>query len=122
MIEFKGTYYHHNSASKPVLVQYDGALLHIWQTADPFCKLLKSDVFHLQPEIGKGRRCIKLPNGYRIETNDVDAFRSLDASRRQAHGAGTSRLATLRRLAWLIGGSALLAGVFALLHHMMNWG
>jgi len=121
MIEFKGTYYH-NDASKTVLVQYDGALLHIWQTADPFCKLLKSDVFHLQPDIGKGKRCIKLPNGNRIETNDIQAFRSLNASRRQAHSAGTSRHATLRRLALLIGGSAFLAGVFALLHHMMNWG
>jgi len=121
MIEFRGTYYH-NDASKPVLVQYDGALLHIWQTADPFCKLLKSDVFHLQPDVGKGKRCIKLPNGNRIETHDIEAFRSLVASRRRAHGSGTSRLATLRRLAWLIGGSALLAAVFVLLHHMLEWG
>ena len=121
MIEFKGTYYH-NNASKAVLVQYDGALLHIWQAADPFCKLLKSDVFQLQPDIGKAKRCIKLPNGNRIETNDIEACRSLDASRRQAHGAGTSRLATTRRLAWLIVGSGLLASIFALLHHMMDWG
>ncbi len=121
MIEFKGTYYY-NNAPKSVLVQYDGALLHIWQTTDPFCKLLKSDVFQMQPAIGKGKRCIKLPNGNRIETHDIQAFRSLDASRRQTHGAGTSRLATLRRLAWLIGGSAFLAGVFTLLHHMMDLG
>jgi hypothetical protein len=121
MIEFKGTYYH-NNASKSVLVQYDGALLHIWQTADPFCKLLKSDVFHLQPDIGKDKRYIKLPNGNRIETNDIQAFRSLDASRRQAHFTGTSHLANLRRLVWLIGGSALLAGVFTLLRYIMDWG
>jgi hypothetical protein len=121
MIEFKGTYYH-NDTSKTVLVQYDGALLHIWQTANPFCMLLKSDVFQLQPDISEGKRGIKLPNGNRIETKDIEAFRSLDASIRQTHSAGASRLATLRRLAWLIGGSALLAGVFTLLHHMMDWG
>lgn len=121
MIEFRGTYYH-NNASKSVLVQYDGALLHIWHMADPFCRLMKSDVFQLQPDIGKGKRCIKLPNGNRIETNDIQAFLSLDASRSPMHCTGAHRFVSCRRLAWLIGGSAFLAGVLTLLHRMMDWG
>jgi len=81
MIEFKGTYYKSKATpSQSVLVQFDGVLLHIWHMSNPFHRILASDVFHVQNTMGRGRRFIKLPNGGRIETDDVKAILLLRSS------------------------------------------
>ena len=119
MIEFKGAYYNGGTQkSKSVLVQFDGILLHIWQLADPFCRLLTSDVFRLQPALGKGKRYIKLPNGGKIETDDIGAFSSLQASRRSKQAA-RQWLNPRWWFPWLVGGGLALAGILMLLKRMV---
>ncbi len=120
MIQFKGAYFNRaTKESKTVLVQFDGVLLHIWQMADPFCRLLTSDVFTLQPALGKRKRCIKLPNGGKIETDDIDAFSSLTASRRSLH---TGRLWFFSQwpLVWFVGAGAFIAVLLIVLHRAMS--
>jgi hypothetical protein len=81
MIEFKGTYYKSKTTpSQSVLVQFDGVLLHVWHMSNPFHRILASDVFHVQNTMSRGRRFIKLPNGGRIETDDVKAIVLLRSS------------------------------------------
>ncbi len=78
MIEFKGAYCRRPAEkSIAVTVQFDGVLLHVWHLSDPFCRLLSSDVFQLSAFPGKNRRCIKLPHGGRIETDDLNALAML---------------------------------------------
>lgn len=116
MIEFKGAYFNKTTnESKTVLVQFDGVLLHVWQMADPFCRLLSSDVFSLQPPIGNSKRCIKLPNGGKIETEDINAFVSLHAKYRCRFGANTPRL-LLERALWFACGLSALAGAYILIN------
>jgi hypothetical protein len=85
MIEFKGVYFKSKSSpSQSVLVQFDGALLHIWNISSPFHRILSSDAFRL-PFTLEGQRCwVKLPNGSRIETDDIHALVSLKACCRSA--------------------------------------
>lgn len=74
MIEFKGKYSIKSTGEfKSVLVQFDGVLLHVWQLANPFCRLLTSDVFKLQTSIGN-KYYIKLPDGTKIVTDDLNGF------------------------------------------------
>lgn len=118
MIQFKGAYFNKATReSKSVLVQFDGILLHIWQMTDPFCRLLTSDVFTLQPAIGKGKRCIKLPNGGKIETSDITAFSLLSDSRRSY--CTKPRWVTVQwRMIWLAGAVAALTVVLVLLYRI----
>jgi hypothetical protein len=75
MIEFKGVYHRQRGKyQEAVLVQFDDVLIHVWHLSDPFYRLLSSDLFRLPFSLSKGRRCIKLPNGDRIETDDQDAL------------------------------------------------
>ena len=81
MIEFKGAFYKNKSTpSQSVLVQFDGILLHIWHMSNPFHRILSSDVFDLPCSMGGKRRYIKLPNGGRIETDDVQALSLLQSN------------------------------------------
>lgn len=74
MIEFKGTYVQKiKSSNMNVLVQYDGVLLHVWHLADPFYRLISSDVFHIGSANLKSNQIIKLPNGGHIETDNHQA-------------------------------------------------
>jgi hypothetical protein len=83
LIEFKGSYYK-KSGKKPqsVLVQFDGVLLHVWNLSNPFYRLLTSDVFRLPASISSGKRTIKLPNGDKIETDNLDAVTAMRSNRR----------------------------------------
>jgi len=120
MIQFKGAYFNKaTKESKSVLVQFDGVLLHIWQTADPFCRLLTSDVFTLQPAFGNGKRYIKLPNGGKIETDDISAFSSLHSSRSSIY-AGRKWISPQYRLAFLAGACIALSGILYLLYRMVS--
>lgn len=120
MIQFKGAYFNRaTKESKAVLVQFDGVLLHIWQLTDPFCRLLTSDVFSLQPAFGKRKRYIKLPNGGKIETDDIIAFSSLTASRRSLH-PGRSWFIAQCPLVWFAGAGALLAFLLILVHRAVS--
>ena len=75
MIEFKGTYFNESDKeSRVVLVQFDGALLHIWHLSDPFYRLLSSDAFHVGYVRFNRMHRIKLPNGGRILTDDDAAI------------------------------------------------
>jgi hypothetical protein len=117
MIEFKGAYFNKaTNESKTVLVQFDGVLLHVWQMADPFCRLFSSDVFSLQASIGKGKRYIKLPNGGKIETEDINAFVSLNANYRSHIGANNLRLLLKRNALWIACGLFALAGAYILIN------
>jgi len=81
MIEFKGAFYKNKAMpSQSVLVQFDGILLHIWHMSNPFHRILSSDVFDLPSSMGSKRRYIKLPNGSRIETDDVQALSLLQSN------------------------------------------
>ncbi len=83
MIEFKGAFYKNKSTpSQSVLVQFDGVLLHIWHMSNPFHRILSSDVFDLPGSMGNKRRYIKLPNGGRIETDDMQALTLLKSNYR----------------------------------------
>ena len=75
VIEFQGAYFRKSKCNpQAVLVQFDGVLLHVWHLSDPFHRLLTSDVFHLPKVFGRRRQHIKLPNGGRIETEDMSAL------------------------------------------------
>lgn len=116
MIEFKGAYFNKaTNESKTVLVQFDGVLLHVWQMADPFCRLFSSDVFSLQAAIGKGKRYIKLPNGGKIETEDISAFVSLNANYRSCLGVSSLRLLSKRNALRIACGLFALAGAYILI-------
>lgn len=81
MIEFKGAFYKNRTMqSQTVLVQFDGVLLHIWHMSNPFHRILSSDIFDLTSAIGRKRRYIKLPNGGRIETDDIQALNLLQST------------------------------------------
>jgi hypothetical protein len=115
LIEFKGTYYSRSSKeTQSVLVQFDGVLLHVWHMSNPFYRLMTSDVFKLPPALAGGRRQIRLPNGGRIETDDIDALVSLQSSRyTRIEPPGRAFTASPRLLA-LAGCTALLfAGLLA---------
>jgi hypothetical protein len=80
MIEFNGAYYKDKTApSQSVLVQFDGVLLHIWNISSPFHRVLSSDSFRLPFSPGRHRSWVKLPNGSRVETDDIQALASLKA-------------------------------------------
>jgi hypothetical protein len=105
MIEFKGTYYKTNvMASQSVLVQFDGVLLHVWHLSDPFHRIFASDVFRVHTSLTRKKRFIKLPNGGRIESDDIDALVQLQTSSRSLfihEGAGT--LSHRAILLWFFG-------------------
>ena len=111
MIEFKGAYINKlTDESKSVLVQFDGVLLHVWHIADPFYRLFVSDVFTLKLSLARGKRCIKLPNGGTIETDDTHALVMLDANYRALDGTDYNRLLSHRNIIYLACGFILLAG------------
>ena len=81
MIEFKGAFFKNRTMpSQAVLVQFDGVLLHIWHMSNPFHRILSSDIFDLTSAIGSKSRYIKLPNGGRIETDDIQALTLLQSN------------------------------------------
>ena len=115
LIEFKGAYYK-NSRNEPqsVLVQFDGVLLHVWHMSNPFHRLLTSDVFRLPASIGRGKRHIKLPNGGRIETDNLDALTTIRSNRRaQIEGPGSGAWPRAYSIMLLCGCAVLLIGVYA---------
>lgn len=121
MIEFKGAYYNKlTDESKSVLVQFDGVLLHVWQMADPFCRLLSSDVFTLQSTMAKGKRCIKLPNGGKIETDDVNAIASLRINTCSRMPIDGIRLLSQRNIIFIACGFVILASAYLIGYHLLS--
>jgi hypothetical protein len=100
MIEFKGTYHLFSKADPvAVLVQYDGVILHVWHTSEPFHRLALSDEFHVaRPLASEGQHTIKLPNGSRIRTYDPRALELLPESPKLK----TVLTAHLLPLSWLL--------------------
>jgi hypothetical protein len=81
MIEFKGAYYKSKTASpQSVLVQFDGVVLHIWNISTPFHRILSSEAFRLPFSLGRQRCWVRLPNGSRIETEDLQSLALLKSS------------------------------------------
>ena len=71
MIEFTGSYFESpSSKGLSVLVQFDGAELHIWHSPEPFFRVAACDRFRVAVKKGANHRAISLPNGARIETDD----------------------------------------------------
>jgi hypothetical protein len=117
MIEFKGTYSNESgNESHVVLVQFDGALLHIWHLSDPFYRLLTSDAFHVSYKRLNRTHRISLPNGGRILTDDGAAISLL----RKRHRAWVDRLLTnsmlIRSIAALLLSLAVFAGAWTVLN------
>ena len=112
MIEFKGAYYRKtDNEPKSVLVQFDGVLLHVWHMSNPFYRLVSSDVFRLPASIRRGKRFIKLPNGDRIETDNLDALITIQSNRRcQIDGTCSSRFFKNRVVLIMFACAALLGG------------
>lgn len=78
MIEFKGAYFKNKSSpAQSALIQFDGDLLHIWNISSPFHRILSSNAFRLPFVLGQKGCWIKLPNGGRIETDNLQALASL---------------------------------------------
>ena len=74
MIEFSGTYFQFpTSEALSVLVQFDGAELHIWHAPEPLFRIAACDSFRVSGKKGEDHRSITLPNGARIETDDTIA-------------------------------------------------
>jgi hypothetical protein len=116
MIEFKGAFYKDKTMpSQSVLVQFDGVLLHIWHMSNPFHRILSSDVFDLPSSMGRRKHYIKLPNGCRIETDDLQALSLLQSNRRPRLTTKLHGIFPLRRgISVAIGlVAALTAGLFA---------
>lgn len=113
MIEFKGTYSNESdSKSHVVLVQFDGALLHIWHLSDPFYRLLSSDVFHVgYARLNKMHR-IKLLNGGRILTDDDAAISLLRKQHRAWLGRLLKNSMLIRGIAALLLSLAVFAGAW----------
>ncbi len=115
MIEFKGEYYHpyKTKPSQSVLVQFDGTLLHIWHMSNPFHRILSSDVF----QIKKGTRSIKLLNGGKIETDDMNAVVLLHAKCKQLPTRKKQwNFAQRHIIIWIVGILAVLVSTLA-----ANW-
>jgi hypothetical protein len=117
MIEFEGTYRNESGdESHVVLVQYDGAVLHIWHISDPFYRLLSSEVFHLGYERLNRMHRIKLPNGGRILTDDDAAISLLRKRHRdRPHGMLKNSL-LLRGIAALLLSFVVFAGAWMVLN------
>ena len=74
MIEFTGSYFESpTSKGLSVLVQFDGAELHIWHAPEPFFRIAAFDRFRVALKKDVSQRDITLPNGARIETDDMAA-------------------------------------------------
>jgi hypothetical protein len=81
MIEFKGAFYKNKtSPPQPVLVQFDGVLLHIWNISYPFHRILSSDDFEFPVALRQHRPCVKIPKGSRIETDNIQALNQLKSN------------------------------------------
>lgn len=116
MIEFNGTYRHESSNdSQAVLVQFDGVLLHIWHVADPFYRLLSSDVFQLDFSRLSGACRIKLPNGGHVETHDQDAFIRLQDNYHPMMYPSISKRTLIQGIFALLLGLAIVAAAWVVL-------
>ena len=83
MIELKGSLQQGDrNKVLPVLVQFDGDLLHVWHLADPFYRLLSSDDFSIMVAgFGRPGGVIKTPSSHiHIETDDLHALQELKKS------------------------------------------
>ncbi len=117
MIEFKGTYSPQKNQDKiAVLVQFDGVLLHVWHLAEPFYRLLSSDVFQLPWSLSKGQRCIKLPSGGKIETDDQDALTLLRSKCLSLLGGAYSNHFIQNRLFILFGAVLTILGIWSIFY------
>ncbi len=93
MIEFKGAFYKNKTMpSQSVLVQFDGVLLHIWHLSNPFHRIFSSDVFDLPIAMGRKKRYIRLPNGGKIVTDDLQAIQLLQSNCRPRLSAKIHRI------------------------------
>ena len=71
MIEFSGSYFEFpSSKALSVLVQFDGAELHVWHAPEPLFRIAACNSFRVSGKKGARHRSITLPNGARIETDD----------------------------------------------------
>jgi len=116
MIEFSGTYFQFpTSKALSVLVQFDGAELHIWHAPEPLFRIAACDSFRVSVKKGAGCRSITLPNGARIETDDTIA------AKLASHFGGTDILdhRWWQRSPWiliLLTGITILFGIWMITH------
>lgn len=116
MLEFSGSYYQFpTSKGLSVLVQFDGAELHIWHAPEPFFRIAAFDSFRVTAQNGGNLRSITLPNGARIDTEDRVAGELND----RFGETDTLNLRWWQRSPWilvLLTGITLLFGVWVLTH------
>lgn len=99
-----------------VLVQFDGVLLHVWHQSDPFYRIVSCDAFQMVTSLIKGQRCIKLSNGDRILTDDIQAADNLSQSDSTRHHSASS----LSKSAWIIAMLSTISVLFAIWWFVKN--
>lgn len=119
MIEFSGTYFQYpTSKALSVLVQFDGAELHIWHAPEPLFRIAACNSFRVSAKKGADFHSITLPNGARIETEDTTA------EKLTSHFGGTDILnhRWWQRSPWiliLLTGITILFGIWVISHAEM---
>ncbi|KJS30289.1 MAG: hypothetical protein VR64_16385 [Desulfatitalea sp. BRH_c12] len=117
MIELEGKYQLSGSGSEStlVLVQYDGVILHVWHLAEPFHRLVFSDVFQISSSFSKKRHTIKLPNGGKIDILDQTAMALLCQEHKKRRDASTFSMLRNWAIA-ILGFMSLMIGLWSLAH------
>jgi hypothetical protein len=113
MIELEGKYQLSGSESTLVLVQYDGVILHVWHLAEPFHRLVFSDVFQISSSFSKKRHTIKLPNGGKIDSLDQTAMALLCQEYKKRRDASTFGMVRNWAIA-ILGSMSLMIGLWSL--------
>jgi hypothetical protein len=113
MIELEGKYQLSGSESTLVLVQYDGVILHVWHLAEPFHRLVFSDVFQISSSFSKKRHTIKLPNGGKIDSLDQTAMALLCQEYKKRRDASTFSMVRNWAIA-ILGSMSLMIGLWSL--------
>jgi hypothetical protein len=82
MIEINGFYYKkaQNNKTIPVLVQFDGRLLHVWHLSDPFYRVRTSKEFRICSSKNEALKMIRFQDGACIETDNHEILDRLNAS------------------------------------------
>lgn len=115
MLEIRGAYSkNETSEALHVLVQFDGAVLHVWHQADPFYYLLSSTDFSISYSRSEASGSIVLKRGGWIKSKDLEnlkliqeKFKATQGRKKRARKQGREAilviaLVLLFFVAWLV--------------------
>ncbi len=96
----------------PVLVQFDGAYLHVWHLADPFYRLISSDDFTIVPASAGQSGMIRASSSICIETDDTQKLQHLKTSSDHLRRINTRKAVKLPIIAMTVALICLLLGIW----------